>query len=77
MTLDQIGEFWQQALAFIRLGLAPGAFERPPGRRDRAVDIVASPSATLASSSPVAGLRVSKRLPEAASHHLPSISICL
>ena len=33
--------------------------------------------ATVARSSPVAGLWVSKRLPEAASIHLPSISIFL
>ncbi len=37
----------------------------------------ASPSATDASSSPVAGLCVSNFLPEAASTHLPSISIFL
>ena len=37
----------------------------------------ASPSATVASNSPVAGLCVSNFLPEAASIHFPSISIFL
>jgi len=37
----------------------------------------ASPSATVASSSPVAGLCVSNFLADAASTHLPSISIFL
>jgi len=77
ILLDEIGELEQQALPLERLDLAPRPFEGAAGGGDRAIDVLASPSATVASTSPVAGLSVSNFLPDAASTHWPSISIFL
>ena len=77
MLLNQIGKLQQQALPLVRLELAPRSFECPACGGDRAIDVLGIALGTVASNSPVAGLRVSKFLPEAASTHLPSMSIFL
>jgi hypothetical protein len=73
MLLDQIGEAQHDALA---LGgfIAARALKGRAGRSDGAVDILGSALRGRASS-PVAGLRVSKRLPRRAGTRLPPISI--
>ena len=76
--LDEIGELEQQRLPLKWLDLAPRPFEGAARGGDRAVDILGIALGDGREKHlPVAGLWVSKRLPEAASIHLPSISIFL
>jgi hypothetical protein len=71
VAFHELCETQQEALPFGGLELAPRAIECSACRSHSPINVLGD----LARTSPVAGFRVSKVLPDAASSHFPSISM--
>ncbi len=77
VLLDQLGELEQERLPFGRLPLAPRPREGLARRGDGTIDVLLVAFRHVGKKLAVAGLRVSKVLPDAAGTQRPSISISL